>query len=352
MQPAYQVTIDGKIIDFAGRLVSLSVTERTPDRMIAEVSNSVEIVLEDTRSDRLALPERGRELKVMIGYLGQPLVDKGTFIVDEVEVDGPPTQLIIRAQSNPKSPHDEKYNSLTTRQSRSFPSPLSIQKLVEAIAQDHNLQPVVGPSLAAVQLTQVDQTNESDADVLWRIAQLHDATIKIQDGKLIFIERGTGQSANGLSLPNLVVTVADGPIDPTKVYLTKWNGRFSDFITYETAVAVWRDVANARDVEEQVGSGAEPTLRLTNIYPNAADALAAAKTALVSCDRRAGEVSATFPGNPSFEPEGTITFENVREGLDGSWYITESTHQISREGYTTTVRGNRFSADALSEANE
>lgn len=353
MTPAFKVAIEGNVIDFGGRVSSITITNESPDRYTTETSDSCEIVLEDTRTPALALPRRGVEIHVWLGYEGHPLVDRGTFIVDTVKIAGPPSSLIIRAQSNPKSPHDDKYNSLSTVKSRSFPAPLTIQQLVQQIGKDNHLNGVAASSLASVQLAQVDQTNEGDIDVLLRVARIYDAAVKIEGGNIAFITRGAGVTATGQPTTNIPATIAKPgvPLDATKTYLTKWDIDFSDFISFQTAVAAWHNQATGQDVDEMVGSGAEPTLRLTNLFPNQAQARAAAQSALQACDRRVAEVEVEFPGNPNALAEGTLTLEGVREGADDTWYIRRVVHRIDQGGYTTEVNAGRLSVDAVEEDN-
>ncbi len=93
--PDFVVTLDGKDLTsrLAPRLVSLTITECRSDE-----ANTFDIVLDDT-DGQLALPKRGAVLAVSLGWVGQPLVDKGTFTVDELEYSGAPDIITLRARS-------------------------------------------------------------------------------------------------------------------------------------------------------------------------------------------------------------------------------------------------------------
>ena len=46
----------------------------------------------DDADGQLQLPPRGARLTVLIGWKGEPLTEKGTYIVDEIAHEGPPGQ--------------------------------------------------------------------------------------------------------------------------------------------------------------------------------------------------------------------------------------------------------------------
>jgi hypothetical protein len=352
MTPAYSISVDGNAINFGGRLISIQVTDESPDRYVAETSDTLEIVLDDTLPSRLALPQRGRALSVSLGYKETGLVALQTFIVDEVEILGPPDRMIIRAQTNPKSSADQAYASFATHKSRTFPTGSTIQAVVAQIAKDHSMTGVVSASLASIQLPQINQVDSPDMDVLWDIALTHDAVVKIIGGKLTLLDRGIGMSATGQQLQQVTVTRAQPgqALDPKANYLTSWRCRFSDFIQYATAIARYYDLDKAKYVEVTAGSGAEPILRLTNTSPNASEAQAAAAAALAACDRRTAEVTLGMPGNAAIVAEGTVTVQGIRDGIDDTWCVMKVIHTIDHDGFRTEINANRLSSDALEEA--
>lgn len=62
-------------------------------------ADTIEIALDDS-DGKLAIPHRGVTLQASIGWQGGPLVEKGTFKIDEVEHNGAPDVLLtIRGKS-------------------------------------------------------------------------------------------------------------------------------------------------------------------------------------------------------------------------------------------------------------
>ena len=352
MKPIYEVSIAGEIIDFGGRLVSLQISQDR-DRFDPIGSDCLEIVLEDTKSPRLQIPPRGRALRVKLGYEGQPLVDKGIYIVDETEISGPPNTLTIRAQNNPKTAHSDSYNPMTTRITRSWQTPLTVQDLVAKVAIDHGLSPQISPSLASIALPHIDQVNMTDLELLSQyVGKVYDAFVLVQDSWLIVLKNGEGQTVNDADVPNIFVFAKqDGEtIDPSKVYITSWRTRFTDFVRYDTVKAYWFDLATAEQKEEMAGSGQDPTMRLPYLYPDAATAKAAAQTIFNRCNTGVGEISCDFPGVPQLFSGGRLYVSGLHPDVDQSvWYCRRVVHMLAGDGLWTEVRGDRITSDMIAE---
>ena len=94
-QADYRITLNGRDISrmFAPQLNSLTLREAR-----AEEPDTLDIVLDDSKGT-FDIPNRGAEIKLSIGWRGDPLTDKGVFTVDEVEHSGSPDILTIRAKS-------------------------------------------------------------------------------------------------------------------------------------------------------------------------------------------------------------------------------------------------------------
>ncbi|WP_323806212.1 hypothetical protein, partial [Streptomyces venezuelae] len=94
-EPAYSIVVDGQSITAKVRplLLSLTLTE-------ARAGEADELCLElDDTAGAIRLPGKGATIDLAIGWAGEQLVDKGTFTVDEIEHQGPPDVVSIRARS-------------------------------------------------------------------------------------------------------------------------------------------------------------------------------------------------------------------------------------------------------------
>jgi phage protein D len=147
-------------------------------------SDELEIMLDDA-DGKLDLPPRGVVIEVAIGWKGKALVEKGSFTVDEVEHSGAPDTLTIRARAT-----DLRAGIATKR---------------EKLAQDHGgkdcggdcqdqrADPCISSWLAKRPVEHIDQTNESDANLLSRLAHQHDAIATVKSGRLLFIKAGDAE---------------------------------------------------------------------------------------------------------------------------------------------------------------
>ena len=76
-QPAYRILVDGQDITptIRPRLESLRLTDNR-----GLEADTLDITLDDT-DGALALPPRGARVRLALGWVGQPLVDKGDYLL-------------------------------------------------------------------------------------------------------------------------------------------------------------------------------------------------------------------------------------------------------------------------------
>lgn len=277
-------------------------------------SDSLTITLAD---DGINLPPTGAELSLWLGYQGAARY-MGLFVVDEVELSGPPSEMSIKALAAPFK-QSTSYGALQDQKTRSW-EPCTVETLVKTIAADHGLTAAVSSELAGVSLDHIDQTNESDINLLTRVARNMDAIAKAGGGRLIFVPQGQGTTAAGKALPTVNVNRSD---------LARWRVPISDRANYGAVVATWRDKDAALDQEVTVGDGT-PVFRLRHTYPSADAATRAAKGRLQGFARGSSKLSATLAkGRTDIVAESRLVVSGVRTGVDGEWSITRVTHTLS-----------------------
>ena len=198
-RPIYRIEVDGLNItrDVSGRLSSLTLTDNR-----GFDADQLDIVLDDS-DGKLDLPPRGAELRVFIGWSDTGLVDKGSYTVDEVGHRGAPDTLTIRARSA------DLRAGLSTQHERSWHY-TTLRDIVNTIAGENDLQPVIASVLAGQFIQHIDQTNESSASFLTRLAEMFDAVATVKSGKLLFYPAAAGASAGGKPLPVIAITRATG----------------------------------------------------------------------------------------------------------------------------------------------
>ena len=194
-KPIYWLSVDGTDITatVSGRLIDLTLTDNRGFE-----ADQLDLRLDDT-DGLLDLPPLGVKISVAIGWEDSGLVPKGSYTVDEVEHSGTPDTLSIRARSA------DLRSGLTTQRERSWHD-VTLGDIVKTIADENDLTPLISPSLAVQHIAHIDQTNESGANLLTRLADQFDAISTVKDSKLIFMSAAGGVSASGRLLPTVNIT--------------------------------------------------------------------------------------------------------------------------------------------------
>lgn len=192
--PAFSIVIEGKDVTTVldTRLMSLTLTDNRGFE-----ADQLDLELDDA-DGLIALPRRGAVIQLALGWKGQPLFPKGAFTVDEIEHSGAPDRLTIRARSA------DFRETLNTRREKSWHQ-TTVGDVVKDIAARHNLKVALGKDLTDKALDHMDQTNESDASFLMKLARQYGAIASVKDGNLLFIRQGQGRTASGKPLP--VITI-------------------------------------------------------------------------------------------------------------------------------------------------
>ncbi|WP_150599093.1 phage late control D family protein [Pandoraea fibrosis] len=344
--PIYRLTKAGKDItgSFDGRLISLTLEENRgfeADRLDIELDDS---------DGALELPSRGAKLALAIGWKHEGLIDKGVYTVDEISHQGPPDRLVIRARSA------DLRSGLTTKREKSYHG-ISLLDLVNLIAGRHNLGAMVASSLANQFLSHLDQTGESDASLLTRVAKMFDGIATVKADKLLFAKVGQALSASGKPLTPVTIVRQSGDQHHFSV---------ADRESFDSVVAYYQDTraakkgqvvvtavaetSTARSPSKKKGMPAkngppvvEPTgntKELRHTYANKTNAMRAARAEWQRIQRGVASFSWTLAcGNPELFPEVPATVRGFKPQIDSTeWILAKATHTIdSSGGYTTAL---------------
>lgn len=317
MQPMFKVVANGSDITqkIADRLISLEISDKAGVK-----SDRLTLTIDD-RDQLLEIPKTGAKLEVSLGYLGEPLVRMGAYVVDEVDIEGPERQMTIRANAA------DMNGGIKAPKERSFPG-ITFGNLVRTIAKDNSLQPSIPAGLASRNLGHIDQT-ESDMQLLSRICTEQGATFKVADGRLVIADHASGKTASGKNLPAITIRAED---------CEGWNATLSKRGKYQAVVAYWQNLATGQRVEVKAGQGT-PALTLKNTYKDEDTAKQAAQSKLNVLGRGTGKVTISgYIGDPRMAAELLATLAGFRNGIDGpGWVINEVTHSLSDSGYTNSI---------------
>lgn len=317
MIPDYTLHVDNEPLHLGHHLLRLTLRD-----MAGLEADQLDIEIDDSQG-AIAFPRRGAVLKLAIGFKGEPLVEKGLYTVDELTHQGPPDRITLRARSA------DWRGGLKAQKERGWHD-TTLGALVESIAAEHGLTPTVDAKLAAIPVGHFDQTRESDAHLLTRMARDHDAVATTKSGWLIFTQAATGESTGGTQLTPITITraVGDGH-----------NYGESDRVGEHTGVkSQWRDKEAAKD--HQVVAGAPGTLKgLRKSYADERSARQAAEAEWRRLRRGDRKLSLKLAvGRPEILTESPVTCSGFKPEIDRQpWIAMEVTHTLDSGGLTTAL---------------
>ena len=317
-KPICRVVVNGRDItlDIEERLVSIELTDNR-----GMEADQLDITLSD-HDGLLAIPPRGATVRLWLGWSDTGLVDKGSYTVDETEHSGAPDVLNIRARSA------DLRGGLKVKRERSWDG-ATLGAVIASIAAAHGLAPVVSPLLAAIELLHLDQANESDANLLRRLGQEHDAISTVKAGRLLFMPAGKSTTASGLALPHVTLTRADGD-----------QHRFlqADRDSYTGVKAYYYEV-NSAEKKEAIAGGGENLKELRHSYTDQASALRAARAEWRRLKRGTATLSYMLAkGRPELTPDQTYSLLGIKAEIAAIvWLGGNLRHSFTPESYTTSL---------------
>lgn len=317
--PAYALTIAGQRISpqLNARLQRLSLTDRR-----GLEADQLDITLED-HDNRLDLPPRGAEITLALGWKDEGLIDRGTYIVDEIEHAGAPDTLTIRARSA------DMRTSLPGKRSQSWDE-VTLRDIIATIAGRHELEHRIADQLAGIPVKHIDQTDESDLHFLTRLAERYDAVATVKAGILLFLPAGQGTTAGGLPIP---------PMQLRRRVGDRHRYVVADRDAYTGVLAYWSDTSGAKREEVIAGTDDNPK-RLRPTYASEQDALEAARAEWQRLQRGGAEFALDLAeGRPDLYPETPIWLIGWKPQIEATpWLITEVVHSLTETAYTTALQ--------------
>lgn len=368
--PDYMVKLAGSDItaDISRRLISLSLTDNRGFE-----ADQLDIELDDA-DGLMQMPPRGAVLSVFLGWKGQALFHKGEFTVDEVEHRGSPDTLTLRARSA------DYRGSLNSRRDNSYHD-TTLEAIVSTVAARNSLQPAVAESLKGVKVSHIDQTQETDAAFITRLAELNGGVVAIKAGKLIFIKPGSALTASGKPIPQMTLTRSDGDghtfniadrdaytgvsatwlhtkePKPKKVKVQRKKKekhlRALQHPAAKKTTAKAQKSPEAKEGEYLAGND-ENVFALTTVYATQKAAMRAAQAKWDKLQRGVAQFSISLArGRADLFPETPLAVSGFKAVIDAQpWIISKVTHSLNNGGYTTGLELEVLLSDVSYEASE
>lgn len=322
MKPAFKIVVNGQDLTdlWADRLVSITVSDN--DGITAD---SAVITLDD-RDYKLPIPAYDEKIEVWLGFVELGIKKAGTFSVNETVTKLDVKQLVISAKSA------DMGASLKEQRVKSWHD-TSFGVVAGTIANTHGLALAMSDELQAVAISHVGQTEESDMNLLTRLALANDALFKVAEGRVIIAPRGFAVSATGQALPETEIHYADLVAGNNSI---RANGRAK----YNGVKCRWRDVQKARTQTVAVGSG-KPwfTIRETASSEQSARDKASAK--LSKIQRGVMTLSLSLIGDIGLAAGSECVLKSgfKKEYNDSRWSIKTARHTLSSAGFQSVITG-------------
>ncbi len=354
--PDFSLSLQEKDItqNIRKRLISLSLTDNRGFE-----ADQLDIELDDS-DGLMVMPQRNAVLALSLGWKGAALTPKGLFTVDEVEHHGSPDTLTIRARSA------DFRGSLNTRRDESYHD-TTLSHIVQKVAARNALKATLAAGLSTIKVSHIDQTQETDAAFLTRLASLNGAVAVVKNGSLLFMRPGNGTTVNGKPLPVFTLTRQDGD---------RHSFSIADRDAYTGVTASWLNTKqpkpqkvklqrkpkeqhlralqhpnakpaaskkSGKPVEEKKGEylvGAEDNVFvIPKVYANKAAAMRAAQSKWEKLQRGAAEFSLSLAmGRANITPETPVRVSGFKAVIDAQdWIVSKVTHSLSNSGFTTAL---------------
>lgn len=320
--------------DISKYLLSLSYTD-----FLTGQADSLDIELEDAEGKwRDAwYPGHGDTLKLSIGWEGKPLRVVGSFEIDEVELNCPPSTISIRAlgagiQTALRTTEHKAYENTT------------LDAVAKQIATRQGLE-LIG-RIEPIKLDRLTQ-QESDLTFLRNLAGEYDYAFKVTGKRMVF--HAISSLAKGVPVANILLTDLSGvrlrdqiTIVPKAIEVKHKDPAKKQLIAY--TMVNGETVAVPSSSSKATTSADTKKQRKRSASAEVAKAKAKADLAKSNRERTTG--SWTSMGRPDLFSGNIITLAAAGK-LGGNYMITASRHRASRSGYTVDQEVCRISAPSI-----
>lgn len=319
--PVFSLTYAGRNItaDLAPFVTSITYT----DHMHGE-SDEIQIALQDAdgRWRGAWLPQQGDQIALTLGYEGETALPCGDFEIDEVQFDGPPDKVQIRAVAT--------YVSLALRTANSAGREnTTLAAIVQDIAQRHGL--VLQGDIAHIPMQRSTQNEETDLAYLKRLAEDYGHVFEIRGSRLVFMRReALEQAPAALTLRRAELSQYGVTIN----LRTKFEEAGVDYHDPKK-----KELVTGEEVDERIKKADRK--KITERTESPEQAAAKAKARLHEENKDAQKLRLTLPGQPYLVAGQIMALQDLG-ALSGRYIIETSTHRLARaSGYTTEAEGYR-----------
>lgn len=360
LTPAAMLQINGQ--PFGSGTVSRIISIRIADNRGFE-ADELTIELDDS-DGLLAIPEIDSKIKCWLGYKETGLVYKGEFKMSEFSHSGAPDKLSITARAA------DLADTLAQQEEKSWHKK-TLFEIVEAIAKKHGYEYRISEDYKTINIDHIDQTSESDASFLTRLAGQYDAIATVKNGILLFMPTGKAVTAGGQPVLPIYITRTSGDghsftYSSTEAYnavrafyVNKKTGKKEETIinkenftpVKQTVTKTYKYKRKRKDgkttkttsktisVTKKINADGLKIKTLRHLYAGKATAEQGARAAYKKLKRGAAEFKINLAvGRPDVYPETPVYVEGFKTEIDAeNWLVSRIEHSMSDSGYTGTL---------------
>ncbi len=292
---------------------------------------SIQVTVQDTggkwRSSNYPQPGSD-QIALSIGYSGAPLLQCGTFVLVELEFDGPPDRVVMKAI--------ESWTTTPLRTAGNYAyENMTFLQIAQAVAARHGWTVVGIPTTPDVTWQRRTQTLEHGGDInfLRKLANEANYEFTVRPPKIIFYSR----TAIDTQAPASTIT---------RDMVTRYVFRFQTAaeITFGGSTISYLD-PTSKTVHSagSVVTGTPPTADTLNVnerLENSQQAALKSSSRLYETGMLMYQVTMTMPGTIQFRAGQRIHLPGSDWGVfGGDWTCSRATHRMRArsQGYTTEL---------------
>lgn len=298
---------------FFERLVSFTITDREGVR-----ADSLQMVFEDA-PPHIDAPRRGGVLSLRIAGQGGGFI--GAYVIDQVSYSCLPYTITVKGHSADLRAGMKASRTLNWED-------ISVHDLVAQKARDHGVVARIAPAVSDHVYPWIAQQDESDLQFLERLARRHGAFFTIKNGHLLWLRRGSGETATG----EAIATAWIGPGDVIEGSLRMSE---SDVARVARIKAYWQDYRGAARrsvtvVGDPEGQG-EHALRAP--FASQSEARRAAEAYARDMMRGRVETGCVILGRADVMAGQPMQYRGIRPEVDGRAFVLDQvTHAYTKSG--------------------
>lgn len=316
------------VVVYAGRDITKDITNALievsyTDFMEGE-SDTLELVLEDVdrRWQNAWYPQHGDVVNLQMGYADGPLLPCGDFEVDEVELDGPPDVVRIKALSAGVKRSVRTYNG------RSYENTTLLQ-IAKDVAQRNKLTQKL--KIEHVAIRYVAQAFEDDLGFLARLFAQYGYASTVRGSVLTVVKR------TDLKAGKPVMVIARTDVSSYR-FRDKVHGIFKDSqANYHDPRTKTLMKGKRVDPAAKRNRSSADTLKINVRAENDQQASLKADAALDRANEDQTGASLSMPGNVRLMAGVNVQLTDFGH-MDGKYTITKGGHRFSRSaGYASEI---------------